>query len=584
MKKQADLFFGIAQINEQSLSVEELFAEAVHIISHQWADSKLTAAVIKYKDIRVTSENFRVTPWFISANEMVKDSQLVTVKVFNPDPTPILESDQSLVKAIANNLASKIERILSRKQLEENQKLLDKAYKLARIGTWEYDMINDILHWSDVTKEVHGFDEDYIPDVESTVQLFKEGFHRNTFAKAAHDAIEQKIPFDVELKIISGKGDERWIHATGEPEFVDGVCVRFYGISQNVTGRKQAKEDLLLNERRFKALIQDGSDMIAILDDYAIYKYVSPSSETVLGIPAGDLIGKSAFEFIHDNDTERIKDTLSNLSTKERIQIEPFRFIDAQGNWRWIGTTLTNLSDDPAVGGYVANSRDVTERYLRQEEIKNSLKEKETLLAEVHHRVKNNLAVISAMLQLQSMNVENQKVFDCLSDSVTRIRAIADIHEQLYQSKTFSRLDFTKNIRQLATEIVNTFQINTSTQVTFACDHVELNVNQAIPCSLIINEVITNILKHAFSGKKHGMIHISLRVKDDKLKLSIKDNGTGFNGNIKEIKSDSLGLQIIAVLSQQLGAEYDYSATEDLNNFTLEFVKGNIKGSASLFA
>jgi PAS domain-containing protein len=244
MKKQAALFIGISQINEQSLSVEELFAESVNIISHQWAGSKITSAVIIYEDIRVTSENFRETPWFITANEMVKDLQLITVKVFNPDPTPISEGDQSIINAIAHNLASKIERILSRKELEENQKLLDKAYKLARIGTWEYDMINDILQWSDVTKEVHGFDDDYIPDVESTVQLFKEGFHRNIFAKAAHDAIEYAKPFDVELKIISGKGDERWIRATGEPEFVDGVCVRFYGISQNVTSRKQAQEDL----------------------------------------------------------------------------------------------------------------------------------------------------------------------------------------------------------------------------------------------------------------------------------------------------------------------------------------------------
>ncbi len=305
--------------------------------------------------------------------------------------------------------------------------------------------------------------------------------------------------------------------------------------------------------------------------DGAIIKNLVTYEEYTVRIDAGNL----------DNPLWRIESDVYKIQVIPNVVNRLPIPIVAMGE---VSGRVESTGNDPAVGGYVANSRDVTERYLRQEEIKNSLKEKETLLTEIHHRVKNNLAVISAMLQLQYMDVENQKVFDSLSDSVSRIRAIADIHEQMYQSKTFSRLDFTENIRQLATEIVNTFQVNTITQVTFACDQVELNVNQAIPCSLIINEVITNILKHAFSGKKHGMIHISLRVKDDKLKLSIKDNGTGFKGNIKEIKSGSLGLQIIAVLSQQLEAEYDYSTTEEFNSFTLKFVKGDIKGSASLFA
>ena len=305
--------------------------------------------------------------------------------------------------------------------------------------------------------------------------------------------------------------------------------------------------------------------------DGAIIKNLVTYEEYTVRIDAGNL----------DNPLWRIESDVYKIQVIPNVVNRLPIPIVAMGE---VSGRVESTGNDPAVGDYVANSRDVTERYLRQEEIKNSLKEKETLLTEIHHRVKNNLAVISAMLQLQYMDVENQKVFDSLSDSVSRIRAIADIHEQMYQSKTFSRLDFTENIRQLATEIVNTFQVNTITQVTFACDQVELNVNQAIPCSLIINEVITNILKHAFSGKKHGMIHISLRVKDDKLKLSIKDNGTGFKGNIKEIKSGSLGLQIIAVLSQQLEAEYDYSTTEEFNSFTLKFVKGDIKGSASLFA
>jgi PAS domain S-box-containing protein len=170
------------------------------------------------------------------------------------------------------------------------------------------------LYWSPVTKEVHGFDQDYKPDLESTINLFKKGYNRETFRKAAMNAIEHEKPFDVELKIISGRGDERWIRATGEPEYVNGKCTRFYGISQDVTSRRQAEEDLQRSEQRFKSLVQDGSDLIAILDSEVNYTYVSPSVESILGIPAEDYIGTNALDYIHEEDQSRINGILDGLS------------------------------------------------------------------------------------------------------------------------------------------------------------------------------------------------------------------------------------------------------------------------------
>src|SRR5690554_5167674 len=209
-------------------------------------------------------------------------------------------------------------------------KKLDKAYRLARVGTWEYDMITGELHWSDITKEVHGFGRDYRPDVESTIMLFKEGYHRETFAKAAFDAIEHEKPFDVELKIISGQGDERWIRATCEPEYEDGVCVRFYGISQNVTDRRKAQEDLQLNEQRFKALVQDGSDLITILDESLVYTYVSPTFKNVLGLAPESFMGKNALDYIHEGDRERVLERVQSLPAGKSVEIEPFRFADSK--------------------------------------------------------------------------------------------------------------------------------------------------------------------------------------------------------------------------------------------------------------
>ncbi|MEX0778589.1 MAG: PAS domain-containing protein [Balneolales bacterium] len=155
--------------------------------------------------------------------------------------TPVL-NETGDVDFILHTVTDVTEQKLLEKQKNDSQQLVDKAYKLANIGTWEYDMLSEKLHWSSLTKDIHGFDEHYEPDVKSTISLFKEGFNRNTFSQAANDAIQKEIPFNVELKMISGKGDERWVRATGEPEYNNGICTRFYGISQDVSSRRKAEE------------------------------------------------------------------------------------------------------------------------------------------------------------------------------------------------------------------------------------------------------------------------------------------------------------------------------------------------------
>ncbi|MEX2632855.1 MAG: PAS domain S-box protein [Balneolales bacterium] len=468
-------------------------------------------------------------------------------------------------------------------EMEEKQDLLDKAYKLANIGTWEYDLKTQHLSWSTITKEVHGFGPEYVPDVESTVQLFKEGYNRDVFAQAVANALEHFKPFDVELKIISGQGDERWIRATGEPEFKEGVCIRFYGISQNVSNRKQAEEDIKYNEQRFKALVQDGSDLIAILDESANYLYVSPTSLKVLGIPAEYFIGKNAFTFIHTDDIQRVSDNLNELPMHNQTHIEPFRFADKDGNWRWIESTVTNMMEDPAVRGLVVNSRDVTDQISNQQRLIISLKEKETLLAEIHHRVKNNLAVVSGLMQLQAFDEENNEVKGRLYDCVVRIKTMANIHEQLYQSESFSQLKLADNIRVLVSDIIETFQLEIPLDITYQCESVELNIVQAIPFSLIINEIITNILKHAFLGRNAGAIEITLleHKKKNQIKLIIKDNGVGLPDDFSIADSSSLGLNLIYDLSDQLKAVNDFNSSEGGTIFTLQFEKSDVNRDES---
>lgn len=586
LQKRQTCLYEISNL-EQDLPIESLLNEVADILPQGSRYPENTVAALEFDGEVYATSDFEDTRNSMSAEAEIREGRPLTVKIvyLGEDESPFLKDEGTFLNTVLNQLELRLDRILSRQEMQEKEQLLEQAFKLARIGSWEFDMQTHELSWSDVTKEVHGFGPDHKPDVESTINLFKEGEHRDTFAKAAYDAIKNEKPFDVELKIISGQGDERWIRARGEPEYnEEGVCTRFYGVSQNVTARRQAEEDLQLRERRFKSLVQDGSDLIAILDSEANYKYVSPTSESILDIPASDFIGTNALEYIHEDDRAKIVDVLENLSESQRINIPPYRFIDSEGNWRWIETTLTDMTKDPAVGGLVANSRDVTKQIQQHQKNLDSIKEKETLLAEIHHRVKNNLAVVSGMMQLQAAEEQDSAIQDRLSDGIVRIKTMANIHEQLYQSSSFSRLEFMENIQSLVSNIMQTFQSETEIAIDYHCDTVELNINQAIPCSLIVNEVVTNIFKHAFPEHEKGNMVISLSEDSEGnfVELSIYDDGIGLPSEATN-ESGSLGLSLIDVLSQQLEAEYKYKAAEQGTVFSITFDKDEKKGIGNHF-
>jgi len=197
---------------------------------------------------------------------------------------------------------------------------------------------------------------------------------------------------------------------------------------------------------------------------------------------------------------------------------------------------------------------------LHQRELEESLEEKETLLSEIHHRVKNNLAVISGMLHIQSFNESDKQVQEKLLNSTLRVKSMANIHEQLYQSKNFSKMEFDESLKKLVDTILTTIDLTKKVDVQYDLDTVHLNISQAVPCSLIVNEVVTNCLKHAFNDQDTGKINFSLKKSGDEVIFKIVDNGVGFTGTFDDAKSGSIGLELIQTLTKQLEGEYVYKS------------------------
>jgi PAS domain S-box-containing protein len=264
----------------------------------------------------------------------------------------------------------------------------------------------------------------------------------------------------------------------------------------------------------------------------------------------------------------------------ERLQME-YRFQCADGSYKYIydrAFVVTDEEGNPA--RIIGAMQDVTGRIEREKALRESLKEKETLLAEIHHRVKNNLAVVSSMMQLQAFESQSKDLQQKLYDSVGRIKTMANIHELLYESQSFSELKLDENIKSLVSGIIETFQAKTDITINYNLEPLILNINQAIPCSLIINEVMTNILKHAFDNGQKGKVSVTIYEKEEIVNMIIEDNGKGLPDDFNTLakNSGSLGMKLIHTLSDQLEGEYTYEASEEGTSFQLTFKKAEIKG------
>lgn len=211
--------------------------------------------------------------------------------------------------------------------------------------------------------------------------------------------------------------------------------------------------------------------------------------------------------------------------------------------------------------------------------ITESLREKEILLKEIHHRVKNNLQVISSILNLQSSFVTDENTLEILQESRNRIRSMAIIHENLYRTEDFSSINFSSYLENLSANLISSYRINEEVVLETKLEEVDLILDQAIPCGLLVNELITNALKYAWKHGERGVITINLFQKESQVNLQIFDDGVGLPFNFEDAKPETLGLQLVETLIEQLDGELKVQ----IENGTKYFVKfENIKSQANV--
>ncbi len=252
-----------------------------------------------------------------------------------------------------------------------------------------------------------------------------------------------------------------------------------------------------------------------------------------------------------------------------------FEFI-ANGTKNWLDVFMNPIYDTEGnISEVSLMSHDITLKKEAEKEIIESLKEKEVLLKEIHHRVKNNLQVISSILNLQTSFVSDTKTLEILQESRNRIRSMAIIHENLYRTADFSSIDFAGYLKNLVMNLSSLYSNEESKiDIVYELQQVNISLDQAVPSGLIMNELITNSLKYAFVDKKKKKKSLLISMKEDNgmIYLRVKDNGTGLPDNFEIGKTDTLGLQLVVTLSEQLDATLNYTS-ENGTDFTISFQK-----------
>ncbi|MEG3842301.1 PAS domain-containing protein, partial [Microcoleus sp. herbarium14] len=363
---------------------------------------------------------------------------------------------------------------------------------------------------------------------------------------------------DIEYRIVRPDGEIRWIRDRAFPiKNLAGQVYRVVGIAEDISEHKQAEKALRESEERFRQLAEHIQDSFWLVSaELTDLLYLSPAYEQIWGRSREELYADPLkwMDCVYPEDKPLLQEAMGRVLEGESTSTE-YRIFWPDGTMRWVCDRAFPIYDESGKIYRIAGiCEDISDRKFTEARIQAALREKEVLLKEIHHRVKNNMQVVSSLLQLQAQYIEDEPTLALFEESQTRIHSMALIHEQLYQSENLDRIDLPIYVENLVANLYQSFGCGSnSIQFNLNVDPIFLNIETAIPCGLIINELVSNSLKYAFTQSLEGEININFHeITSQQFHLSIQDNGSGFPAGFDVENAETLGVRLVRMLTHQL--------------------------------
>lgn len=478
---------------------------------------------------------------------------------------------------------------LAQLKLKLSEERFRSIFNQAAVGILQVSLPGKLVLVNDKFTELLGYPQEKLSQLDFQELIDGEDMS-NTLSDLSELLAGNQITFEREIRMVHFSGEILWVNLTMSVVWVSVEPSYFIAVVNDISDRKRIEDSLQKSQARLNSILNSVQDVVW---SYSLpemkLRYINPACKIIYGKSPEELKSDPTLlqKIATDEDRKKVAKFWQNIIndshiTKSESELEKNWEIEYQiklpnQKTRWIRERSHLVYDRYGRAISIDGiTTDVTKQHEAENKLFKSLEEKEVLLKEIHHRVKNNLYVISGLLNLQSSYIEDEKVRNLFEDSQYRIQTMAVVHEQLYQSDDLSDIDFAKYIERLINNLFLSYNSQQSGIKSITnLEHCYLNIETAIPAGLLINEIITNAFKHAFPNGKGG-IKIELKVsKNQKINLTISDNGKGLPSNLNWEESPSLGLRLVRLLSQQIEAEIKVKTSKKGTSFSLEFIANN---------
>jgi PAS domain S-box-containing protein len=565
--KELSCLYGIDEASRrEGITIEEALKNIVQLIPSSWQYPEITGCRISFRDKKYRTRNFKETRWIQKADIIVNKEKAGRVEVCyleeKPEENegPFVKEERELMNAIAERLG----RFITRKEAEEALRNSEERFKIlfeyAPDGYYLNDLKGEFIDGNKSAEELTGYRRDeLIGENFLELKLLSPKEIPKAASLLAKNALGKPTGPD-EFTLNQKGGTQVAVEIRTFPVKIKGQTL-VLGNVRDITERKKAEAAVQESEEKYRTLVEGATDYIFMIGKDNQVLSLNKAGAFLFRKQPEKIIGESIFELFPKEIATKYSESLKKVFKTSKSSSYESRMV-VEGKESWQSVNLNPVHDHTGkVVSVMGVSRDITAHKQADEQIRASLEEKEVLLKEIHHRVKNNMQIIASLLRIQAADIKDEEIQDMFSEIHDRIRSMSVLYEMLYQSRDMTKVDLSEYIRRLTMHLVSMYKAGLE-PISLKLDikDVHLDVKRAIPCGLIITELVSNTLKHAFLNGRKGEIAVEMHPdKGKKYTLIVSDNGIGFPEGLDFRNTESLGMKLVVDLVKQIDGTINLS-------------------------